>query len=182
MIKMKNVIKKIASIALAFTLLGTGTAVIQTISPKSDNTIVASARGNYKPCQFHDGMKQDKGFGYVTRINNANVDDNGIRTCKICGKVTGKDIYKTYSVKFYSLGFGGPKDHFKITYKDGKKPVTYVEGFIDGYGDTYIYKKNGDVESYNINAAINLKINDAIDVKNRKNGEYKVFYYTDWYN
>lgn len=48
MIKMKNVIKKIASIAMAFTLLGTGTNVTRTISPKSNNTLVASAscRGN----------------------------------------------------------------------------------------------------------------------------------------
>ena len=39
---MKNVIKKIASIALAFTLLGTGTSVTKTISPDSNNTIAAS--------------------------------------------------------------------------------------------------------------------------------------------
>ena len=42
--EMKNVIKKIASIAMAFTLLGTGTAVTKTISPKFDNTLVASAK------------------------------------------------------------------------------------------------------------------------------------------
>lgn len=40
---MKNTVKKIAGFAMAFTLLGTGTVVTKTISPESDNTIVASA-------------------------------------------------------------------------------------------------------------------------------------------
>ena len=40
---MKNVIKKIASIAMAFTLLGTGTAITKIIAPQEDNTLVASA-------------------------------------------------------------------------------------------------------------------------------------------
>ncbi|WP_295093582.1 hypothetical protein [Ruminococcus sp.] len=53
---MKNVIKKIASIAMAFTLLGTGTAVTKTISPKSDNTLVASAE---KTCQCKTGRKYE---------------------------------------------------------------------------------------------------------------------------
>lgn len=40
---MKNITKKIASIAMAFTLLGAGTAITNTVSPKSDNTFVAKA-------------------------------------------------------------------------------------------------------------------------------------------
>ncbi len=40
---MKNVIKKIASLTMAFTLLGTGTAVSKTIAPQFDNTIIANA-------------------------------------------------------------------------------------------------------------------------------------------
>lgn len=40
---MKNVIKKILSIAMAFVLLGTGITVTKTFSPKFDNTIVADA-------------------------------------------------------------------------------------------------------------------------------------------
>lgn len=40
---MKNTVKKIAGFAMVFTLLGTGTVVTKTISPESDNTIVASA-------------------------------------------------------------------------------------------------------------------------------------------
>jgi outer membrane protein assembly factor BamB len=45
---MKSVLKKIAATAMAFTLLGTGTAITQTVSPKSDNTLVASAACNHK--------------------------------------------------------------------------------------------------------------------------------------
>ncbi len=41
---MKTTIKKIAAAAMAFTLLGTGTAVTKTIAPKADNTIVAFAK------------------------------------------------------------------------------------------------------------------------------------------
>ena len=51
---MKNVIKRIASIAMAFTLLGTGTAVTKTISPKSNNTIIASAADT---CHCKTGRK-----------------------------------------------------------------------------------------------------------------------------
>lgn len=45
---MKNVIKKIAAVAMAFTMLGTGTAITETIAPKTDNSIVASA-ASYAP-------------------------------------------------------------------------------------------------------------------------------------
>ncbi len=40
---MKNIIKKIAATAMAFTLLGAGTAVTKTIAPQFDNSITASA-------------------------------------------------------------------------------------------------------------------------------------------
>lgn len=41
--KMKKVITKISSIAMAFALLGTGTSIATTVSPKSDNTLTANA-------------------------------------------------------------------------------------------------------------------------------------------
>ena len=44
---MKNVLKKIVSVAMAFTLLGTGVAISNSISPESNNTLVASARCKY---------------------------------------------------------------------------------------------------------------------------------------
>ena len=49
---MKNVIKKIAAVAMAFTMLGTGTAITETIAPKTNNSIVASA-ASYAPTCKH---------------------------------------------------------------------------------------------------------------------------------
>ncbi|HPY85115.1 MAG TPA: hypothetical protein PLS20_08800 [Ruminococcus flavefaciens] len=40
---MRNIVKKVAAFALAFTLLGTGTAVTKTITPNYDTGITASA-------------------------------------------------------------------------------------------------------------------------------------------
>lgn len=40
---MKNAIKKIVSVAMAFTLLGTGMAITKIIAPQFDNSITASA-------------------------------------------------------------------------------------------------------------------------------------------
>lgn len=65
---MKNVIKKIASIAMAFTLLGTGTTVTKTISPKSDNTIVAEAASCKHNCKWYERdfiyLKRNSSSGY----------------------------------------------------------------------------------------------------------------------
>ena len=47
---MKNVIKKISAIAMAFTLLGAGTTFTKS-SSKSDNILVAAAA----TCQYHHG-------------------------------------------------------------------------------------------------------------------------------
>lgn len=68
---MKNVIKKIASIAMAFTLLGTVTAVTKTISPKTDNSIVASAQA-YIPSQKckHNCRTYDGGI-WVEKLPNS---------------------------------------------------------------------------------------------------------------
>lgn len=40
---MKNTFKKLAAAAMAFTILGTGTAITKTIVPHADNTLTASA-------------------------------------------------------------------------------------------------------------------------------------------
>ena len=45
---MKNILKRTAVIAMAFALLGTGTAVTKTVLPKSDNTLSASAELNHQ--------------------------------------------------------------------------------------------------------------------------------------
>lgn len=40
---MKNVIKKISALAMAFTLIGAGSTIVTKVSPNSDTTITASA-------------------------------------------------------------------------------------------------------------------------------------------
>lgn len=40
---MKNIIKKVSAFAMAFTLLGAGTAIAKEIAPSSDTTLTASA-------------------------------------------------------------------------------------------------------------------------------------------
>ncbi|MCR4638213.1 hypothetical protein [Ruminococcus sp.] len=40
---MNKIIKKISAVAMAFTLLGAGSAAIKTIAPQTNNTLVASA-------------------------------------------------------------------------------------------------------------------------------------------
>ena len=40
---LSKTLKKVTAAAMAFVLLGTGTAITKTVSPKSDNTLSASA-------------------------------------------------------------------------------------------------------------------------------------------
>ncbi|WP_028515196.1 hypothetical protein [Ruminococcus flavefaciens] len=44
---MKNIIKKVAAVAMAFTLLGTGTTIAKTVNPKSVTTLSAYAACNH---------------------------------------------------------------------------------------------------------------------------------------
>lgn len=53
---MKNVLKKVSAIALAFTLLGSGTTIAKKIDSKSTNTLTASAA-----CQYHRADNVRKG-------------------------------------------------------------------------------------------------------------------------
>jgi hypothetical protein len=43
MLSMKNIIKKISAVAMAFALLGAGTTVVKNVNPNSVNTLTASA-------------------------------------------------------------------------------------------------------------------------------------------
>jgi len=54
---MKNIIKKISAVAMAFTLLGAGTVITKKVSPKSDTSISASA-ASYK--DYYLGKKKVK--------------------------------------------------------------------------------------------------------------------------
>ena len=61
---MKIVLKKISAVAMAFTLLGAGTAVTKTVSPKSDNSLTAQA---YMPPQYcnHNCGWHNCSFKYI---------------------------------------------------------------------------------------------------------------------
>lgn len=79
---MKNVIKKISAIAMALTLLGTGTAIIKKVDPKAANTLVACAA-----CQYHDGSKLNGKT--ITNYDENKAKKTGAKYCKCCGKFTG---------------------------------------------------------------------------------------------
>lgn len=79
---MKKAIKKISAIAMAFTLLGTGTFIVKNVNPKANNILVASAA-----CQFHDGSLQNG-----KRISNYDVTrakKTGAKYCRCCGQFVG---------------------------------------------------------------------------------------------
>ena len=82
---MKNVIKKIAAMAMAFTLLGTGNAITKTISAENNITLTANAANSV--CQYHHGTKQNG-----KTINNCYIDNNGNKRCKCCGQIVGAPI------------------------------------------------------------------------------------------
>lgn len=75
---MKKITKKIATLTMALTLIGTSS----TLSNAYSNTITAKSANPV--CQYHDGSKQNG-----VKINNY-VADNGHRKCKSCGQITGE--------------------------------------------------------------------------------------------
>ncbi|WP_028515258.1 hypothetical protein [Ruminococcus flavefaciens] len=98
---MKNIIKKIASIAMAFTLLGTGTNVTRTILPESNNTIVANAgtkdydnKGSIKlkTDEFAQGMGMYNNIIYF-------VTEKGNSNCKLYKKNPNEETPKTITIK-----------------------------------------------------------------------------------
>ena len=69
---MKNTFKKIVAVAMAFTILGTGTAITKTVAPKFDNKITVYAGGvPQKYCKHPDRF---------------NYNRNGYVYCEACGK------------------------------------------------------------------------------------------------
>ena len=105
---MKNVIKKISAIALAFTLLGTGTAVTKIIAPQFDTAITASAAcknhvvssssyGSWKEYKTtHDGWWRCEWQKWYKRTVK----------CSRCGKTLytnyKKEYWKTYTSSTYT--------------------------------------------------------------------------------
>ena len=76
--KMKTIIKKISAIAMAFTLIGTGTAITKTISPKSDTTITASAARNTKAYRVKCRFALPISFSYADALSTGTVLDNAV--------------------------------------------------------------------------------------------------------
>ena len=75
---MTNVIKQISALAIAFTLLGTGTTLAKNVNPKSDNTLTASAASVYGPVNsivVNDGdasfYSTTKSYYYTTPFPNS---------------------------------------------------------------------------------------------------------------
>lgn len=63
---MKNKIKKIVSVAMAFTIIGTGTAITKSVSPSSvTNLTIANAEINSKKQQIYDALIE---FGFSKSI------------------------------------------------------------------------------------------------------------------
>lgn len=60
---MNNVMKKIAAVAMAFTVLGTGAAVTKTISPKTSNSITAYAIGGNQNYAKYEKPKSTYNYG-----------------------------------------------------------------------------------------------------------------------
>lgn len=117
--EMKNIIKKIASIAMAFTLLGTGTAVTKTISPNYGSTLTASSANSV--CQYHHGTKKNG-----KAINNCYIDNNGNKRCKCCGQIVGEPICSG--------------EHDWYVYDNKKWGSRFLDGIIHGTTDK-VYKE-----------------------------------------
>ena len=90
---MKNISKKVAAFALAFALLGTGTAVTKTISPNADTSITASAacyhsagqpRVSYGPWCYTGNMRTNWWPVRHTELQSKRVVTY---SCSSCGKV-----------------------------------------------------------------------------------------------
>ena len=61
---MNNLTKRIAAVAMAFTLIGPGTTVIKKISPQADNTIVANAAGYGVRYDYWNFQRPTQGWNY----------------------------------------------------------------------------------------------------------------------
>lgn len=96
---MKNLLKKVAAIALAVTLLGTGTTISK-YSSKSANTITVNA-ATY--CPAHNGTKfkvvfEPSGTAMCYgRLCNRDAVYH-VRTCAVCGRL----LEKKLSYYFYT--------------------------------------------------------------------------------
>ncbi len=67
---MKKALKKLAAVAMAFTLLGTGTAFTNTITPQAGNKLIANAECMHKIGTHYSEWKVDTQFPYYDKDGN----------------------------------------------------------------------------------------------------------------
>jgi hypothetical protein len=91
-ILMKNAIRKIAAAAMAFTLLGAGTAATKSIAPQKSNTTVASAQAYIpsKACKHTNGCKRVNAYSWTTKESDGKIYKHYYyyKCCKDCGAPT----------------------------------------------------------------------------------------------
>lgn len=105
---MKNVIKKIAAVAMAFTLFGTGTTISKTVNPKSTTTLSAHAACNHVPRSTPRVVDYGWTYEYTSGLWSVNPSKVYSRKCAwVCTKC-GLDISncKQYKVETYISGWG----------------------------------------------------------------------------
>lgn len=89
---MKNVLKKISAIALAFTLLGTGTAVTKKVNPNSITTLGAHAECQYHYTQHPENIRIE----YQSSIKGNKKYVYEIKKCACCGQVISQRCLTNY--------------------------------------------------------------------------------------
>ena len=82
---MKNMLKKISAIAMAFSILGSGALITQYTNSKTGNTLVAIAANPV--CQYHDGSEINGKI--IINYDVTRAKKTGARYCKCCGQFTG---------------------------------------------------------------------------------------------
>ena len=86
---MKNTIKKIAAIAIAFTLLGTSTTIAKSINPDSTNIIVANAAN--KPKEWY---KINNTFGQLVFVTYLNGTKDYLKLHNLTAYMNRYDVHK----------------------------------------------------------------------------------------
>lgn len=93
---MNKLVKRIAVAAMAFTVIGSGSAIATTVNPTATNTIVASA----VYCPAHNGIYTEEHLDYICITQLAGrrcrkYHKHIYTRCAVCGKIL-KDRTSTY--------------------------------------------------------------------------------------
>ena len=115
---MKNAMKKISAIAMAFTLLGSGTAIIYNAAPKFDNSITASAASpNYTSC-----------YWWYSRPSSNKCYSNGSSGSQVRWIQAAMNYY-----------FGNSRTKLDVDGQYGPKTAAAVKAFQSSFNNKYSY-------------------------------------------